>query len=53
LNKDSNLKSIEKSGFVSKEKISPIRSFIEFAEPSGTSKKQRYDQETEDYLLSK
>ena len=51
LNKHSNSKSIEKSG-LSKEKISPIRNFIEFAEPSGTTKKQRYDQKTEDYLLN-
>ena len=51
LNKHSNSKSIEKSG-LSKDKTSPIRNFIEFAEPSGTTKIQRYDQKAEDYLLN-
>ena len=54
LNKHSNSKSIDKSVDIglSEEKISPIWNFIEFAEPSGTTKNQRYDQKTEDYLLN-
>jgi hypothetical protein len=54
LNKHSNSKSIDKSVDIglSEEKISPIRNFIEFSEPSEKTKKQRYVQKTENYLLN-